>query len=646
MNICFSLASLKWKLAGFNPWEWNLDEHVNMGIQSRAEIPEIDAEVPGSVQLALLKAGLIKDWNIGLNGRLCEWVENRHWIFQTNMPDEWFSKAKNFSLTFQGLDYCGQIRVNDKKVYTFENSHIVHNIDITKYVKQKDNSLEIVFECPPRWLGQFGFTSKMTQWKVRFNYFWDWVSRLVQIGIWDDIILKATDDSQIRDVKITTDYDVAKKTGILRLVTKIKAAADHNVRISLKQGPNIIKTEEYPAINQSLSWNGLKIKSWQPNGKGEQNLYTLTIELLNGEQKIIDCQEKRIGFKNVRWERCANSPTNADPWLCIVNGQKVFIQGLNWTPILPNFADVKTEDYAQRLGSYKKLGFNMMRVWAGSFLEKEGFYDLCDEMGIMVLQEFPLSASGGDRFPPDDEKSIQEMGEIAKDFIKRRQHHVSLMAWCGGNELLSGKTEDTPTVSLEHPMMRNLDAIVKANDPLRRFIVALPTGPRFCADSKDFGKGVHWAVTGPWKVLGKISDTWIDYWKNDDAMFRAEVGCPGPCNVEMIRKYKGDCDELPATLANPLWRRAPWWIDWHEYVNENGREPKNLEEYVQWGQSRQTEALRIAVKACKKRFPSCGGIIIWMGHDCFPCPTNTSIIDFEGNFKPAAYAIGEIFNSK
>lgn len=639
----FSLSSLSWKLAGFNPYEWNLDEHINTGIGSRAEITAIEAQVPGSVQTALLKAGMIEDWTKGLNGRNCEWVENRHWIFQTVMPDEWFRDGNNFCLTFFGLDYCGKIRVNSKNVYEFENSHIVHKVNITEYLKEKQNLLEIVFECPPRWLGQFGYTSKMTQWKVRFNYFWDWVSRLVQIGIWDDIVLKATDGNEISKLKITTDYDINKKNGILNIDTRVQAQADSKLRICLIKDKEVIREEEYSAANRTLVWNDLNIKCWQPNGKGQQPLYTLTIELLDSNKKNIDSVEKRIGFKNVRWEKCENSPPDADPWLCVVNGQNVFIQGLNWTPILPNFADVKKEDYERLLKLYKKLGFNMMRVWAGAFLEKECFYNLCDELGIMVWQEFPLSASGGDRFPPDDPNSITEMSEIAKDFIKRRQHHVSLTVWCGGNELLSGKTEDTPTANLEHPMLRTLNNVVNIYDPLRRFVPCLPTGPRFGADSKDFGKGVHWAVTGPWKALGKISEEWTTYWNGDDALLRSEVGAPGPCTAEMIRKYKGDCSEMPATIENPLWRRAPWWIEWHEFVNENGREPQSLEEYVQWGQKRQTDALKIAVAACKKRFPACGGVFIWMGHDCFPCPSNTSIIDFEGNLKPAAYAIGEIF---
>ncbi|MFA5292731.1 MAG: glycoside hydrolase family 2 TIM barrel-domain containing protein [Phycisphaerae bacterium] len=643
MTKYFSLASLDWKLAGFNPFEWNLDEYINISTHSRAEIPAIPIQVPGSVQTALLNAGLIEDWTKGLNGRLCEWVENRHWIFQTVMPDEWFKNNKNFSITFLGLDYCGKIRVNSKTVYTFENSHIAHNVNITEYLKEKQNLLEIIFECPPRWLGQFGYTSKMTEWKVRFNYFWDWVSRLVQIGIWDDILLKATDGMEIRETKITTDFDINKKTGILNLETEIQAAPDSHLRICLKKGKEIIKTEEHPVQNQSFLWNGLNIECWQPNGKGKQQLYTLTVELLDSNKTTIDQIEKQIGFKNIKWEKCLNAPPQADPWLCVVNGQKVFIQGLNWTPIRPNFADVKIEDYTRLLKLYKKLGFNMMRVWGGAFLEKECFYNLCDELGIMVWQEFPLSASGGDRYAPDDKDSIKQMTGIAKDFIKRRQHHVSLAVWCGGNELLSAKTEDSPTANLKHPMLKAINKMVKTLDPGRRFVVTMPTGPKFSADSKDFGKGVHWAVNGPWKAVGKISKDWTEYWNGDDSLLRSEVGSPGPCSAEMIRKYKGTCSEMPATIENPLWRRAPWWIDWHEFINENGKEPQNLEEYVKWGQKRQAEALKIAVSACKKRFPACGGIFIWMGHDCFPCPSNTSIIDFEGNPKPAAFAIGEIF---
>jgi beta-mannosidase len=97
---------------------------------------------------------------------------------------------------------------------------------------------------------------------------------------------------------------------------------------------------------------------------------------------------------------------------------------------------------------------------------------------------------------------------------------------------------------------------------------------------------------------------------------------------------------MPGTADNPLWNRhTSWWVEWPRFVEEHGREPRDLEEYVAWSQSRQSKALSIAVKACKDRFPRCGGVLLWTGHDCFPCAANTSIVDFDGNPKPAALAL-------
>ena len=104
--------------------------------------------------------------------------------------------------------------------------------------------------------------------------------------------------------------------------------------------------------------------------------------------------------------------------------------------------------------------------------------------------------------------------------------------------------------------------------------------------------------------------------------------------------------ELPGTTANPLWRRTSWWIDWPVFVRETGREPETLEEFVAWSQERQRRALEIAVSATKAKFPRCGGILLWMGHDSFPCTANTSIIDFDGEPKPAARAVGDIYRTR
>jgi beta-mannosidase len=396
-------------------------------------------------------------------------------------------------------------------------------------------------------------------------------------------------------------------------------------------------------------WQDLDVDLWWPNGMGEQPLYTLTVELLNAGGDGEDRTVRTVGFKEVVWRPCEGAPVEADPWLCIVNGREVFLRGVNWTPIRPNFADVTTEQVRQRLETYRNLHMNVLRVWGGAYLERADFYALCDELGLLVWQEFPLSSSGVDNYAPDDPESIAAMAEIARSYIERRQHHVSLFIWCGGNELQDDKDgergNDGGPLGLEHPLLKRLGEVVHELDPTRRYLPTSASGPRFYASPDEFGEGVHWDVHGPWKPEGALDERWAAYWGGDDALIRSEVGAPGPSSADLIRRYAGDCAPFPASYANPLWRRTSWWIEWPQFVAELGHEPETLEAYVAWGQQRQARALAIAARSCKERFPRCGGFILWMGHDSFPCTANTAILDFEGNPKPAAYALAEVFKT-
>jgi len=645
----YDLAGLEWRLAGFTPFQWGFEPSLDITKSPSAETPAIPAKVPGSVQLALREAGLLPDWNVGLNARLCEWVEHRHWIYQAAIPDAWLEKGKKARLHALGLDYCGVIRLNGKDVSRFENGFVPYEFDLTPHLAESGNVLQIIFECHPAWLGQFGYTSKMTDWKPRFNYTWDWTSRLVQIGVWDAISLEVTDEQEFSHIACTTDADLETRTGILDISGWVHGSQVAVVHITLSLADEIIQARSVApeTFAQGLSWRDLPVELWWPHTQGAQPLYDITCRLLDGEGNPLDQEVFKVGFRHIAWEPCEGAPEGADPWLCVVNGQRVFLQGVNWTPILPNFADVPEPHVRQRLELYKSLGVNILRVWGGAVLGSESFYRICDELGILVWQEFPLSSSGLDNWPPDSEHAIRDLSEIAESYIERRQHHVSLALWCGGNELTHGlegrKTGIGSPIDASHPLIAQLKQIVEDLDPKRRFLPTSSSGPRFTAAEADFGKGLHGDVHGPWKAAGDLDTEWPRYWAGDDALFRSETGAPGASPIELIRQYAGDINPMPASPANPLWRRFAWWIEWDRFIAEHGREPQNLEEYVAWSQGRQMKALSIAVGAVKARFPKVGGIILWMGHDCFPCTANTSIVDFHGQPKPAALAVGEIF---
>ncbi len=648
----YNISKLDWKIWGYRPESWKLDFNFNELKSPKAEYINIPAKVPGSVQKALRDAGIIDDWNIGNNYISIEWIENRHWIFITKIPDEWINRESDIILRCLGLDDNGIIIVNGKEAGRFNNTFIPYKFTITPFVRDKNNTLAIVFECPPAYLGQIGYTSKIKDWKPRFYYGWDWVPRIVQIGVWDDILLEVLDKESagIEEIKVVTDADKDKDLGKLMISAELTSSAlKGKVRVQLtKDNGEPIVDESLPAlqIKEGKVWNNLKIKRWWPNGSGNQVLYRLKCTLYDRDGNNLQLIERNVGFKNIEWLPCQGALPEADPWLCSVNNKPVFLQGVNWTPIRPNFADLTESDYRNLIKTYKDLGINIFRVWGGGFPEKEWFYNLCDEMGIMLWQEFPLSSSGLDNYPPDTPGEILVMSKISESYVKRLRHHVSLLLWCGGNELY--EPGDIAPVNDKHPMIRCMKEIVKAEDPGRRFVTGSPSGPTIYGGLHNFGKGISWDVHGPWTLPFTASDHTMkavkNFWVLDDALIHSEVGVAGAMSAEMINKYRGKFSALPANMDNPLWRQVSWWIEWNDFLNDhNGKEPLSLEEYVAWSQERQTTGLSIALQANKSRFPECGGFIIWMGHDSYPCPVNTSIIDFEGNLKPVAKKLSQIW---
>ena len=643
MRIQYDLGNLEWTVTGWTPYVWQQQPAIESGLAPNAEVTPIPASVPGSVQGALRAAGIIPDWNVGLRARECEWVENRHWMYGTRLPDEWVAAGSRITLHALGLDYKGWIVVNGMRIATFEGSFAPVEIDLSFHLRPRENTLQIVFDTPPRWLGQIGYTSQMREWKPRFNYFWDWTSRLVQIGIWDRLMLDVSNGDELRDLDCRTSLDHEKASGSLYLHGSIAGANGAEVLVSLEGAQGVVYSRRHTRAEYAagIVAANLGVAAWWPNGQGRQPLYRLTVTLVDGDGNVLDQNARRIGFKSLEWQSCDGASPEADPWLAVVNGRPIFLQGVNWTPIRPNFADVSDEQYRKLLETYRYLGCTMVRVWGGAFLEKEVFYDLCDELGILVWQEFPLSSSGLDNWPPDDESTIASMAAIAATYVKRRRHHVSLALWCGGNELQGSAPAD-----LSHPMLARLASVVDEHDPQRRFVPTSPSGPSFTAEESRFGEGVHWDVHGPWRPVGELSGAWTRYWAGADALFHSEIGAPGASSPEVIWHFKGDESEVPGTQSNPLWRPTGWWIEWDEFVGERGREPRDLEEYVDWSQDRQARALEIAARSARSRFPRCGGFLIWMGHDSFPCTANTSILDYYGNPKPAANAVAAAFHGE
>jgi len=652
------LTTFAWTLYGTMPYAWRNEVSIELGLRFEPEIGPVPATVPGSVQKALIDADVISDWRYDLNTRSMEWIENRHWVFSCNIPKDKIG-SNSMVLDCAGLDYSGWIYFNASHIGSFSNSFIEHSFPIDGDLVEENNLLRIIFREPPRWLGQLGFTSKIREWKPRFNYTWDWIPRTVQTGITGTVSLRNCDVPSFEVSRVVTNYDRNTSKGNISLCATVSSQSstepeDLDLHVTLLDGTGSVVArgcaEQQRGECRELKMDQLEVKPWYPNGIGDQSVYTLLLELGTSRKKVVVSESLQVGFKEVVWESCEGAPEGATPWICMINGTAVFLQGVNWTPISPTFADVTDAEIEKRLQLYKEMGCNLLRVWGGAVLESRYFYAACDRLGLMVWQELPLSSSGIDNWPPEDQTVIDEIAVIAESYIKRRMHHVSLLMYSGGNELqgdLEGaKTGTGKPIDFSHPMMARLKDVFKEFDGTRRFIPTSPFGPRFKADMEDFGKGLHWSIHGPWNIDTVLDDRWNQYWSQDDSLFRAETGCPGTMDLDRLKHYVPSLDIFPIEHDNPVWGRTSWWIESDIFEEEFKRPPADASEYFDWSQDRQFQALRIAAGNTKKRFPSCGGIIIWMGHDCFPCAANTSVIDVDAVPKPAYYALKEIFTSR
>ena len=641
------LTNRKWTLQSWRPFSWYLQRSAETDFAFPACNGPVPATVPGSALTSLKKAGVIKDWNVGRNSLDCEWVEHRHWEFFTEIEAGEIPQGERVVLEADGLDYSGWICIGENEPVPFSGALRRHELDLTNALSDgKSHRLRIIFDSPPEDQGQIGFTSRTRWFKPRFNFSWDWCPRLVPVGIWDSLRLKVgTEKARLISHYVLLNDDLESGRIVLQMRNETNATLGIKARLTGADSEVSDFEMALPTGSHKLILNVDHPELWWPNGHGDQALYRLEI-FCEGEL----LHDGRIGFKKIRWVPSQNAPSHARALLCEVNDKPIFIQGINWTPVNLDYHDLGEDRYRRLIALYAELGINVLRVWGGAYLERDLFYRLCDEAGLMVWQEFPLCSSGCDSCPPDSPEFLRELSLIAVDYVRRRSSHACLLLWCGGNELQTYKDADGKAYPLteSHPAMQVLRDIVQSENPGVRFIPTSPSGPLFARTEESLTKGMHHHVHAPWDSKSTIEE-WEEYWDTDDAIFRAECGVTGASSMELIRKYAGDFDVWPCSLDNPLWKHsASFWMQPQLIERVQGIADRDLAvaEFVRLSQERQAEFLAYAIRSCKHRFPECTGFMIWMGHDCFPTPNNTSIIDFDLEPKPAFYALKKVFREE
>ncbi len=645
--MLLNLSSNKWSIIGTWPLEWmrfekEMDTEKLVGI---AVTPWVDSNVPGSVHKDLLNSGLIQDPYYDLNSLNCEWVHNRAWIYRTKFKIPGNFNDKRLALVFNGVDYFSYYYLNGFFLGKHEGmfTKVFFNVDEHIY-RDKCNTLFVVVEKAPEEVAQMGETRNSRFQKSRFGYKWDFGTKLVNIGIWKDVYLKGTYNVNIEDIYVRYELlDINKVK--LTIQVKIKCCISQRIKIdySIKEENDILTEVANNTLNVDCkkginTFNIIEYienpKIWWPNGYGQQNLYNIKVKALDDE-KISDENSIRFGIKNVRFIRNEKSPLESLPYTIIVNGHKIFIKGWNWVPLDHMYGSVKQEKYEWFIKLAKNANVNLLRVWGGGLIEKDIFYELCDRYGIMVWQEFIQCSSSISNETNKNEEYLKLLFETSMEAIIRKRNHVSLVAWCGGNELIS---DDFIPQDFNDKNLKMLKKLVDEYDPGRMFFPTSPSGPAVHYKKENTGKNMHHDIHGMWNYEG-MEEHYKKY-NMMDCLLHSEFGAEGCSRKDVVESIVNKKNYLPANKNNMFWNHkgAAWWdVDERDEVIFGERD--TLEVIVKCSQFIQAEALRYIIESNRRRKFYCSGCIPWQMNEPWPNITCTNAVDYYGNPKMAYYWI-------
>lgn len=626
----------------------------------------IAASVPGTVHQDLLAAGRIPDPFIGLNERDVQWVGEADWLYRCafDLEPAWL-EAGQLDLCFDGLDTFATVWLNGQEVLSSDNMFIPLRVPVAALLRPERNELRLLFESALRrgqerqaeyggmsvWNGD---ASRLYVRKAQYSFGWDWGPCLITAGPWKPIRLEAC-TWRIADVHCPVD--VAPDLGSATLPVNVTVASGNRLQDDAEAAGLAVHLELFGPANEVIAEAALTVAGnqvehrfevasphlWWPRGAGTQPLYRLVATLQqNGAEH--DRRAIRLGLRRLR---LAQEPLADEPgktFLFEVNNTPIFCGGANWIPADSFLPRILPEAYRALLQAAADANMNMLRVWGGGIYEDDCFYDLCDELGLLVWQDF-LFACG--IYPAHGwfQASVKAEAEAA---VRRLRHHPSLALWCGNNEdyqiaesinvydpAFEGDFTQTHFPAREM-YERLLPSVCTALDPTRPYWPGSPYGGASTRD-QTMGDRHTWDV---WH--GKMAD--YHEYPRFAGRFVSEFGMQSLPSLATIVACAPPDERYPQSRALEFHNKAtdgPRRLV--AYLSDTVRIPADLEGYIYATQFLQAEALAVAYRGWRRRWRGPGryataGALVWQLNDCWPV-TSWSIVDSSLHPKPAWYAI-------
>ena len=632
------------------------------------------ATVPGVVHTDLLQNKIIEDPFFRLNERGLQWIDKEDWVYETCFTlAAGMMRKENMELVFEGLDTYADVYLNDECILKADNMFRCWSIPVRQYIREENNILKVYFHSPvkidvPKWDalpyqypasndqsengGLFNKKISIFARKAGYHYGWDWGPRLVTSGIWRPVYIRAWSDLRINDVFIE-QKEVGAGRAVIAGHVELDADKDMNgvlVTITdeatgrvlgewqadLKRGTNRV----------TVDFVLHKPKLWWSNGLGEPFLYRFRTDIIAGGE-LLDSKTERVGIRSLK---VVHQPDKDGHTFYIeLNGRPVFAKGANYIPSDNFLPRVTPENYKRTILDAAGVNMNMLRVWGGGIYENDVFYDLCDEHGIMIWQDFMFACS----MYPAEGALLDNIHQEAVDNVKRLRNHACIALWCGNNECQDAWLGWGWKREIERQNKEYADKIWAQYR--QQYHVTLPGVVR------EYAPGTFYWPSSPFAFEGEMSGTtdgdrhywsvWhgkapISDYDSEKSRFFSEYGFqsfPEFDSVKRYAPYPEDWDIRSEVMMSHQrgGDHANGLIE--TYLLNEYKKPRDFRAFLYMNHVLQGDAIKTAIESHRRQMPYNMGTLFWQHNDCWPVASWASR-DYYGRWKAQHYYTRKVYD--
>ncbi len=611
----------------------------------------VPAQVPGDVHLDYERAGLIADPFYGTNHDHCRWMEEWDWWYRTDLVPPAPGPGQRLHLCFEGLDVFATVYLNGREVGRHRNMFTPLRLDVTDGVQPGTNRLEVCLGSPVTPPGRqpspevrgYGSPLRLQVRKAQSCYGWNITPRLVTIGIWKPVSWLLVEPAEIADVYVSTVALAAD--GTAELEARIELQHNHGapgpveLELTVAGQTRRLTLPGDPAGDRHVErFTVPQAKLWWPHDHGAQPLYAWTA-VLRRAGSTLDQRSGRFGIRTVDLiqEPAADGTTS---FIVAVNGRKIFLKGMNWTPVDAIYARIDDARYHELLQATRGANINALRVWGGGIYEHDSFYARCDELGLLVTHDFMFACG----CYPQDPEFLDEARREAEFQVRRLRHFASVVVWFGDNEndVLADTSFNYPAYRHNRLSKEVLRDVVRAHAPLTPYVPTSPFSPGVYDQNSPREGDCHlWAHGQSYRA---------ELYVGQEPRMVTEIGHMGMPDLAVIERF------VPPDQRWPIWnesylthgsdctrldRRGLLRTLWQSIEARGWPEPTSLDDLIAKSQQLHAEASRFWIELYAGQ-PGCWGIFLWSLSDCWP-QISPAYIAYPFHPKPALTAVQEAY---